>query len=150
MIVVIQSIYKNKKAATYTTFLFVFFLIYFIHLLHLSLYRAFPLLYALFTLYHLQSLKYYNTYIYISLLSSMFPVHRGLYAPRSTMHQFAKPGYMTFNPFPENNIDPNQSFHSHKSPEGVQSSMPSSDFFGIDISTPKESNLGQTTPYSKK
>ncbi|KAI8880107.1 hypothetical protein K501DRAFT_335646 [Backusella circina FSU 941] len=80
----------------------------------------------------------------------MFPVHRGLYAPRSTMHQFAKPGYLTFSPFPENNIDPNQSFHSYQSPEGIQSGVPSSDFFDIDISTPKESNLGQVPPYTKK
>lgn len=65
----------------------------------------------------------------------MFPVQNGLYGHRSTMNQFAKPGYpfLNFDPYPFTNSNLNEFNMTSKSPQ-----YPSSSDELFDYDMPKE------------
>ncbi|KAK4516401.1 subunit of the Arp2/3 complex [Mucor velutinosus] len=81
----------------------------------------------------------------------MFPAQRGLYGHRSTMNQFAKPGYhfMNFDPFPFTNANLTADMSGNKSPL-MQYPSSSDDLFDADLAKEDATNsLSTKKPLSK-
>jgi hypothetical protein len=72
----------------------------------------------------------------------MFPAQRGLYGHRSTMNQFAKPGYpfMNFDPFPFTNANlTDMSSNVNKSPL-MQYPSSGDDLYDVDLAKEDANN----------
>lgn len=78
----------------------------------------------------------------------MFPVQNGIYGHRSTMNQFAKPGYpfLGFDPYPFTNSNLNDFSIGNKSPHQYPSS--GDELFDYDL--PKDDSNAASNLSSKK